>query len=476
MTVLAVDQGTTTTRALTTDPDGYPRIIKVIAHDQFYPRPGWVEHDPEALVSNILSCINACKTATIVGIANQGESCLAWDAVTKKAVTPVIVWQDDRTRSHIDTLKDQGSEALTLDRAGLPLDSYFSASKLGWIMSHIPEAKQLHKKGRLRLGTTDAFFLDRLTNTFATDVTTASRTSLMNLSTCQWDSSLCDLFGVPLSALPPIKASTENFGRIDLPGRQVRVTASMVDQQAALFGQGAKHMGDAKITFGTGVFALALTGDIPCLAPEKGLLPTAAWRFKGQNTVYALDGGVFSAGSAVNWARSLGLFSSFDQINSFDSEPAFLRDLVFVPALAGLGCPHWDRSGAGMWLGLCLDTTPQDMMQALLEGIVLRTAEVIREMNRLVAISDQIRIDGGLTANPYLCQFLADVLNRRVFLPDFSELTALGTARLAQGPGTLHPDLDGKEYLPQTDRSSYVDRFTQAVKRAAQWRGTQNFR
>ncbi len=472
MAVLAIDQGTTSTRAIRVDDSGKKQMIRVESHRQFYPRSGWVEHDPEELIKNIRLCIDHSPDITAIGIDNQGESCLAWDAETGQAISPVIVWQDDRTRAQIEALKSRGMEPTILERAGLPLDSYFSAAKLGWIMENIPEAGRLHKQGRLRMGTTDAFFLDRLTGRFATDISTASRTSLMNLAKGTWDKILCKLFNVPMDALPEILPTTADFGNISSNGRLIPVTASVVDQQAALFGHGARNPGDAKITFGTGAFALVVTGTTPFQSPDKGLLPTAAWKLGESDTVYALDGGVFSAGSAVNWAKSLGLFSSFDQINAFDAPAAITRDIVFVPALAGLGCPHWDRTAAGMWLGLSLDTGPLDMMQALLEGIVFRTAEVIREMDRIIPVSDTVSVDGGLTANPYFCQFLSDVLQRNVSVPSFTELTVLGTASLAAGPdrgkGTS-PD-DRAIYRSNSDFSDGLERFSKAVAKVRQWR------
>lgn len=319
MAVLAIDQGTTSTRAIRVDDAGNRDIVRVASHRQFYPQPGRVEHDPEELIKNISLCIDQCPDITAIGIDNQGESCLAWDAETKKAICPVIVWQDDRTRPEIEDLKSRGLESLILERAGLPLDSYFSGAKLGWIMKNIPEARRLHAQGRLRLGTTDAFFLDRLTGRFATDISTASRTSLMALADGTWDETLCRLFKVPMDALPEILPTTADFGHVTSKGRSIPVTASVVDQQAALYGHGARKPGDAKITFGTGAFALVVTGHTPFQSPDQGLLPTAAWKLQDGKTVFALDGGVFSAGSAVNWAKSLGLFSSYDQINAFEA-------------------------------------------------------------------------------------------------------------------------------------------------------------
>lgn len=424
MRVLAVDQGTTSTRALLVDEAGIT-LLHAVEHRQFYPTPDHVEHDPEELIASLEACLAAAPAVDCVGLANQGESCLAWDAATGRAITPVIVWQDARTAATCARLKADGAEALTLARAGLPLDPYFSASKLGWIVANVPEARTLLAAGRLRLGTTDAFFRDRLTGSFATDPSTASRTSLLDLTTGAWNPELCALFGVPPEALPEIRPTTGELG--ELPGGR-RLTASVVDQQAALHGHGARRPGDAKITFGTGAFALVLTG---ALVSAPGLLPTIAWAHAGSPPVHALDGGVYAASSAVNWARQLGLFASFDEIDRFDGEPAIARGIAFVPALSGLACPHWDRAAKGAWMGLSLDTARRDLAQAVLEGVAFRMAEVMAAMDRAVPVAAPVSIDGGMSRNPWFCQFLADVLARPVRVSDEPELTAMGCAELA---------------------------------------------
>lgn len=443
-----------------------------LPHKQYYPQKGWVEHDPEELIDNINRCAQACPSPAAIGIDNQGESCLAWNRDTGEAITNVIVWQDNRTRDIIDTLQQDNVEEMVLKRAGLPLDSYFSATKLGWIIANIPEAKALYNRGKLCLGTTDAFFLHRLTGCFVTDISTASRTSLYNLHTRSWDSELCRLFGVPLDALPEIVSTTGNFGTMEVHGRDVPVTASVVDQQAALYGHGCIQTGDSKITFGTGAFALAITGKTPLKSAKQGLLPTVAWQLKDQQPIYALDGGVFSAASAVNWAKSIGLFSHYSEINNPENNKtsAIERGLVFIPALSGLGSPHWDRSAGGLWLGLSLDTTPADLMKSILEGIAFRAAEVIAAMDSLVHISQTISIDGGLSTNPYFCQFLADVLKRRVRVQTSAELTALGTAQLAaENSLQLFSEKTYTVYRPERDRKSEFNTFQDGLARSKNW-------
>lgn len=424
MRVLALDQGTTSTRALLVDDDGIVPV-QALEHRQIYPAPDHVEHDPEELIANLQACIAAAPDVKYVGLANQGESCLAWDAETGRAITPVIVWQDARTAAQCERLKSEGAESLTLERAGLPIDPYFSASKLGWIVENVPQARALLSAGRLRLGTTDAFFRERLTGEFATDPTTASRTSLFNLSRCEWDKDLCQLFGVPLDALPTIRPTTGDLGQF---ATGQRLTASIVDQQAALYGHGVRNPGDAKITFGTGAFALCLTEN---MASVPGVLPTIAWAQDGKKPAYALDGGIYAASSAVNWARQIGLFRDFDQINHFDAQPAIARGVAFVPALAGLACPHWDRAARGAWMGMSLDTKPIDLAQAVLEGIAFRAAEIMQAMATSVTGTEPVSIDGGMSRNPWFCQFLADVLARPLRISQEPELTALGCGQLA---------------------------------------------
>ncbi len=473
MTLAAIDQGTTSTRAVALAEDGSVRVAEALEHRQLYPRPGWVEHDPEELIANILACAGAVPELEALGIDNQGESCLAWDAESKAAVSPVIVWQDNRTQDSIARLKRAGAEAETLARAGLPLDAYFSAAKLAWIFDNVPAAKALHAKGKLRLGTSDAFFLDRLTGRCVTDITTASRTSLLNLDSGRWDPELCRLFGVPLEALPEIVPTTGDFGALEVSGRRVPVVASVVDQQAALYGHGCREAGDAKITFGTGAFVLMVTGSEIRRAPEKGLLPTVAWQFAGEPPVYALDGGVYTASAAVNWARALGLFESFEELNRLDGEAAVDKGLIFVPALSGLACPHWDRRTRGLWVGLSIDHGRADLMKSILEGVALRAAEVMAAMNSLVPAEGPLSIDGGMSRNPYFTQFLADVLERELHIATTAELTGSGTAKLAAAAlGKAVPAAgEASVVQPRRPRAAQRDLFAGAVAAARSWKG-----
>lgn len=448
MRIAAIDQGTTSTRALVMGPDGRLTPVLSLAHVQTTPAPGHVEQDGEELLANVRRCLDAAG-ADVVGLANQGESCLAWDARDGRPVCPVISWQDDRTAGVTAALGRDGAAPMVMARAGLPLDPYFSASKLGWILAHVPGAAELAARGSLRLGTTDAFFRDRLTGRFETDIATASRTSLMNLETGAWDADLCALFGVPVACLPQIGPTAGDLGT--LPGG-ARLAASIVDQQAALYGHGCRVPGAAKVTFGTGAFVQCLTGAL--VRPERpGPLPTVAWQAAGEPVGYALDGGVYAAAAAVNWAGDLGLFQGFETLSSFDARPAIDRGIAFVPALAGLGCPHWNRSARGAWLGLSLADGRACMMQALLEGVALRTAEVLAAMAALHPFGGPVSVDGGLSRNPYFVQFLSEVAGHDLFLPDETEQTAAGLARMAaMAAGLALPEPRPGRHVAATDR------------------------
>jgi glycerol kinase len=470
MRIAAIDQGTTSTRLLLAEEDGRLAVVHAAQHRQIYPRAGWVEHDPEELLAHVKACCDLARSAAAIGLDNQGESCLAWDAKTGSPLSPVIVWQDNRTTEATARLKAEGREAEALARAGLPLDPYFSASKLAWIVDNLPEAREARRAGRLRLGTTDAFLLDRLAGMFATDVTTASRTSLMNLATGRWDEELCALFGVPGECLPEIWNTVGAFGAVN----GVPVTASVVDQQAALYGHGCRKAGDAKITFGTGAFALAVTEERIVRAAERGLLPTVAWSIAGRRC-YAVDGGVYDAGAAVEWAVRVGLVADMDELATFEAPPAIERGLAFVPALSGLACPHWDRSAAATFIGMTGDTSRADLRQALLEGIALRTAEVVETISAEVPLAGSLSVDGGLSRSDYFLQFLADSTGRVIRTSAFDELTAFGSAALAArgvGAELSAPASTGRRsFEPRSvDRAGRLARFAAAVKRARGWR------
>ena len=473
-TVFAIDQGTTGSKAYRLDSSGKFERVGGFDHRQIYPQQGWVEHDPLELLGHLRQLLDQAGDAVAFGLANQGETVVAWDADSGEPVYNAIVWQDARTLPLTEQLKKEGAAKLVTARTGLPLDPYFSASKLRWIVDNVPQAKELLKRGKLRLGTSDSFFLDRLAGLYATDVTTASRTSLMNLDSGQWDPELCRLFGVPIEALAEIRPTVGPFASIsNLP-----LVANVVDQQAALFGHGCRHGGQAKITFGTGAFALAVADKNVAADAAAGMLRTVAWKIGDRPLAYAIEGGIYDAAAAVNWARSLGLFADYAEIDNFLGAPAIERGLVFVPALSGLSCPYWDRNAAGLWLGMGTDTTKSDMMQALLEGVALLAAEVMSAMGRATPLQGAISIDGGLSNNRYFCNFLGRALGQPVVVAGSADLTGLGCAQLALiGVGLADLDrlppppparnrVTSSTPLPDTARK----RFRDAVKRCSGWR------
>jgi glycerol kinase len=460
MRVLAIDQGTTSTRALVFEHDAPPQVVASFRHRQIYPAAGWVEHDPLEILAHVRACIAAAGPIDAIGLANQGESCLAWDAVTGEPLSPLIVWQDNRTAPRIERMRGQGAAAMVRARAGLPLDSYFSGSKLRWILDACPGTRAAAKAGRLCLGTSDAFLLHHLTGRAATDVTTASRTALMNLATCAWDPDLCALFGVPIEALPPIRPTDAGFG--DCAGIPLR--AAMVDQQAALHGHGACHPGDAKVTFGTGAFALVHAGTARPDPGDGGLIATVAWHAGDQPPVYALEGGVYDAGAALEWAGRIGLIADTAELDRLPDTPAIAGGLVFVPALSGLACPQWRRDATGHWAGMTTATTRTDLQRSLLEGIALQTDSVLAAVDRQVPLGPVIAADGGVAANDTFLAFLADISGRSVRRAGSPEMTAYGCARLAghRGPPPGAPRLFHPRITP-AERQAWRDRYAQVL-------------
>jgi len=464
MRILAIDQGTTSTRGLVFSDDAAPRIVASIRHRQYYPQPGWVEHDPLEILASVRACMAAAGAVDAIGIANQGESCLAWDAITLQPLSPIIVWQDRRTDDVVGRLKSSGHAQQIAALSGLPLDSYFSATKLAWLLANQADARAAWHAGRLRLGTTDVFLLNHLAGTHATDPTTASRTGLMNIASCNWDEALCDIFGVPVECLAPIRPTTGPFGDID----GIPVRASVVDQQAALFGHGCRHAGEAKMTFGTGGFALALAGDCP-VADAGRLTSTVAWQ-TGAETRYAVEGGVYDAGAAVEWAMRIGLLDDPAELHAFDEAPAISRGLVFIPALSGLACPQWNRGASGLWIGMTTATTRRDLQQSILEGVALQTCEVIAELQARVGLGDVLRVDGGLSASDYFLRFLAGASGKTIVRSANTELTAYGCALLCGLPRPASGG-DGERFEPARHEgySDWIEHYRRGCGFSASW-------
>jgi glycerol kinase len=481
MLIASIDQGTTSTKCLLVDEAGNTTNVGAIRHRQILPRDGWVEHDAAELLANVRELLARAVDAgaEALALANQGETVVAWDLRDGQPICNAIVWQDQRTASSVDALRKTGLEAEVKDRAGLPLDPYFSASKLRWILDAVPAANELARSGHLGLATSDAYFLQQLTGKYVTEATTASRTSLMNLISCTWDARLGDIFGVPLEMLPEINNGEGAFGEATVNGRSVPILASVVDQVAALYGHGCRRKGDAKVTFGTGAFALVVAGHGRPVLPN-GILPTVGWG-AAERRVYAADGGVYTAGAAVEWLRRIGLLADVADLEQLTGPPAIAGGLAFVPALAGLGCPHWDRSAAGLWIGMDSATGRDDLVKAVLEGVALRTAEVLDAFGPVLSSGGVLSVDGGLTGSPYFLKFFTDVAERCVVDAGERELTALGAALLARAAATgadpeLLVDPSGGE-LPvvepsatRADVMAWKARFSGALERASGWR------
>ena len=478
--VVGIDQGTTGTKVVLLDERGELTVAGSRKHRQIYPRSGWVEHDPEELLANVelglKKAAHQCESALEgIGIDNQGETIVAWDSKTGEPICNAIVWQDNRTQRQIDELKSDDVEQEVLNRAGLPLDPYFSASKMRWILDHVPSATELLKKNRLRIATSDAFFLDRMTGTYATDPGTASRTSLLNLEKCKWDDKLCSIFGVPREILPEVKHTVGDFGVY--PPLNCPVTANIVDQQAALYGHGCTEVGDTKITFGTGAFALTNTGPRIFRRPQQGFLPTVAWELESGQLSYAVDAGLYNAGSAVEWLLHLSLADSVQNLNQFGRVSAAENGLIFVPALSGLGCPYWERSASALWIGMDQHTSKSDLCQAVIEGVAFRSSQLIDSLAKEFPLPSVIPADGGLSNNPFFCQFFADLIQREVVVPSTSEITAFGAAKLAMmGAGYTACEAKRSEprfsarYFPKKSFDAEKAKFAEAVDRCRNWK------
>ena len=449
--ILAIDQGTTSTRAILFDSDAQPVAIAQRELQQHYPELGWVEHDPEDIWSDALavsrealSGIDVRRVAAI-GITNQRETAVVWDRATGEPVHRAIVWQDRRTAERCSELRAEGAEALVSERTGLLLDPYFSATKIAWILDHVQGARDRAERGELAFGTIDSFLLYRLTGgaVHATDVTNASRTSLFDIRANRWDPELCCLFRVPEAILPAVHENSRIFGTT-APGlfdAEIPIAGMAGDQQAALFGQACFDPGMAKSTYGTGCFMLLNTGD-EAVRSKHRLLTTPAWRIGGRTT-YALEGSIFIAGAAIKWLRDgLGVIAHASETDSLAIQVPDSHGIYMVPAFVGLGAPHWDPEARGAIYGLTLGASGAHLARAALEAVAYQTLDLIEAMKADGASSPaEIRLDGGMAANAWLCQFLADVLQLRVERPRNLETTALGAAFHAGLATGVWPDL-----------------------------------
>jgi glycerol kinase len=489
--ILAIDQGTTGTRSMVVDAAGEPVAYAYREHRQILPQRGWVEHDPEEIWSNVEWTARAAlrrarigaRALAAIGIANQGETVMAWDARTGRPVHNAIVWQCSRTRAAMERLARDCAAARLIHRVtGLAPDCYFSASKMRWLYERVPECRRLEREGRLRMGTLDSWLVWKWSRgaDFVTDSTTASRTLLMDLRTRQWSDAMLDLFRVRREWLAPIvdamgPVATAQAGRSEVP-----ILASAVDQQAALFGQCCFHPGEAKCTFGTGAFLLMHTGSTPVLS-RRGLLATVAWSRRGRAS-YALEGGVYMAGAAVNWMRDVGLIADAAEAGALAESVADAGGVTALPCLAGLAAPHWSRRARGLLAGLHAGATRAHIVRAVLEGVAMQAAAVTglmgKESGRL--LRPPLRVDGGLSQNRFLMQFLADVLQLPVEAPLRHETTALGVAYMAGLEAGVFADREkvarlrrpGRTYAPSmsaAERAGHIARHRQAVRHAVQW-------
>lgn len=438
--VLAIDQGTTSTRAILFDREAHVVAVAQRELTQHYPARGFVEHDPEQIWQDTLAVVRQAlgerpgQTAAI-GITNQRETVVVWDRATGEPIYNAIVWQDRRTADDCARLRDESAEPLVRERTGLLLDPYFSATKIAWILDHVPNARARAERGELACGTIDCFLLWRLTGglVHATDVTNASRTSLFDIHRQCWDGELCRLFRVPQSLLPEVHDNSHVFGTT-APGlfeEQIPIAGMAGDQQAALFGQACFAPGLIKSTYGTGCFMLVNTGK-EAVASNHRLLTTPAYRIGGK-TIYALEGSIFVAGAAVKWLRDgLGVIANAAETDSLATSVPDSHGVYMVPAFVGLGAPHWDPDARGAIYGLTLDASAAHLARAALEAVAYQTADLMDAIGKDgVGPIESMRVDGGMAANAWLCQFLADILGVPVERPQNLETTALGAAFLA---------------------------------------------
>lgn len=441
--ILALDQGTTSSRAVVFDKKG--TIISVAQKEftQIFPQPGWVEHDPDEIWSTQAGMaaeavskkgLKAEQMAAI-GITNQRETVVVWDKNTGQAVYNAIVWQDKRTADYCDELKKAGKSDMVREKTGLVIDSYFSGTKVKWILDHVDGARKKAEAGELALGTIDSWLIWKMTDgqLHITDVTNASRTMLFNINTMDWDDELLDLLDIPKSMLPEVKQSSEVYGHTcpNFFASKIPIAGIAGDQQAALFGQMCTKQGMVKNTYGTGCFMLMNIGEKPIVS-KNNLLTTVAWKINGK-THYALEGSIFIAGAVVQWLRdSLGIIKTSSDVEKLATSVDSSEGVFFVPAFAGLGAPHWNQRAKGTIFGLTRGSTDAHIARAALESIAYQTMDILKAMEADSGISiKELRVDGGATVNDLLMQFQADVLNTVTVRPKIVETTVMGAAYLA---------------------------------------------
>ncbi len=486
--VIAIDQGTTGSTVLVLDETLTIRGRGYKEFRQIYPRPGWVEHDPEDIWASVIAALGQAlqgievSSIAAIGITNQRETSVLWDRKTGNPAHHAIVWQDRRTADRCADLKARGKEARVKQLTGLTLDPYFSGTKIHWMLGNVGGLAASAKAGEIAFGTIDTFLIWRLTGGLhVTDVTNASRTLLMDLSTLAWSDELCETVGVPKQVLPEIVASSGSIGKTKgVPGLPdgVPIAGIAGDQQSALFGQACFSPGDAKCTYGTGAFILMNTGDKP-VASKSGLLTTVGWKLANGELRYALEGSAFIAGAAVQWLRDgLQFFSSAKEVEALATSVPDSGGVIVVPAFAGLGAPHWRPEARGSITGLTRGTTRAHIARATLEGIALQNVDILTAMaNDAGQALGTLKVDGGAAANDLLMQFQSDVLGVEICRPAMVETTALGAAFLAGLGAGVWKDQDqirktwklDRTFMPTSDRArvkEHLGRWDAAVAKA----------
>ncbi|MEJ5051350.1 glycerol kinase GlpK [Chryseobacterium culicis] len=490
--ILALDQGTTSSRAILFNHSGEIEYVSQKDFRQIFPTPGWVEHDPNEIWSSQISVaaeiiakagISGLEVAAI-GITNQRETTIVWDKETGEPIYNAIVWQDRRTSKYCDELKEQGHAETIKEKTGLVLDAYFSATKLKWILDHVEGARQKAEEGKLCFGTVDTWLVWKLTRgkMFITDVSNASRTMLLNIHTLEWDNDLLKLFDIPRNILPEVKQSSEIYGETatTLFSTKIPIAGIAGDQQAALFGQMCTTPGMVKNTYGTGCFLLMNTGT-EAVSSKNNLLTTVAWKINGEVN-YALEGSVFVGGAAIQWLRDgLKLIHSSDEVNRLAASVKDNGGVYFVPALTGLGAPYWDQYARGTIVGITRGTTDAHIARATLEGIAFQVYDIVKAMEADSGRESlELRVDGGASASDLLMQIQSDLFGFKITRPKTLETTALGAAYLAGLAVGYWKSIDeiqeqwivDKDFHPQLDREQ-VDKMThfwkKAVKSAQSW-------
>lgn len=490
--ILALDQGTTSSRAILFNHSGEIEFVSQKSFEQIYPTPGWVEHDPNEIWSSQVSVaaeviakagISGREVAAI-GITNQRETTIVWDRETGEPVYNAIVWQDRRTSKYCDELKEQGHAEMIKEKTGLVLDAYFSATKLKWILDTVKGAREKAEAGKLCFGTVDTFLVWKLTRgkMFITDVSNASRTMLLNIHTLEWDNELLELFNIPRAILPEVKQSSEIYGETatTLFSTKIPIAGIAGDQQAALFGQMCTTPGMVKNTYGTGCFLLMNTGT-EAVSSKNNLLTTVAWKINGEIN-YALEGSVFVGGAAIQWLRDgLKLINSAEEVNTLAQSVEDNGGVYFVPALTGLGAPYWDQYARGTIVGVTRGTTNAHIARATLEGIAFQVYDIVKAMEADAGKkSPELRVDGGASASDILMQIQSDIFGAKITRPKTLETTALGAAYLAGLAVGYWKNIDeiqsqwivDKHFQPQMEEEKVekmLKTWKKAVQRSQNW-------